>query len=41
MVSVLDGKKNIPRRHTNDLIKGISLADTSECPAELLFHKRG
>jgi len=32
-------EKNNPRRHNNDLITGISLADTSECPAELIFHK--
>lgn len=32
-------KKNNPRRHNNDLITGISLADTSECPAQLIFHK--
>jgi len=39
MVSMLEEKNNIPRRHNNDLIKGISLTDTSECPAELIFHK--
>lgn len=40
MVSVSDGeKKNNPRRHNNDLITEISLADTSECPTKLIFHK--